>query len=116
MVDTSAIETVEVGGQAVPRHYGSAADEYEAAHRGAVVIRRSHEGRLRVTGRDRLDLLHRELPGADLASFRFKALRPTFDGQTMQVNGQPQADGKTVKLWAQDHAGWLTMDAVATLR
>jgi 3-methylfumaryl-CoA hydratase len=32
----------------------------------------------------------------------------------MQVNGQP--DGNTVKLWAQDHEGWLTMDAVATLR
>mgnify|MGYP001091048682 CR=1 FL=1 len=25
-------------------------------------------------------------------------------------------NGKTVKLWAQDHEGWLTMDAVATLR
>ena len=37
-------------------------------------------------------------------------------GHRLQVNGQPQADGKTVQLWAQDHAGWLTMDAVATLR
>ena len=27
-----------------------------------------------------------------------------------------QADGKTVRLWAQDHEGWLTMDATATLR
>ena len=26
------------------------------------------------------------------------------------------ADGKTVQLWAQDHEGWLTMDATATLR
>src|SRR4029079_669914 len=59
MVNTGAIETVEVGGQAVPRHYGSAVEEFHAAHRGAVVIRRSHEGRLRITGRDRLDLLHR---------------------------------------------------------
>ena len=25
-------------------------------------------------------------------------------------------DGKTVRLWAQDHEGWLTMDATATLR
>jgi hypothetical protein len=25
-------------------------------------------------------------------------------------------NGKTIKLWAQDHEGWLTMDAVATLR
>ena len=67
-----------------------------------------------------LDLLRRELPQADVAEFRFKALRPTFDGQTMQVNGQLQpaagGTGQTVKLWAQDHAGWLTMEAVATLR
>jgi tRNA-modifying protein YgfZ len=58
-VSAGAIETVEVGGQAVPLHYGSPADEFAAAHSSAVVIRRSHEGRLRVTGRDRLDLLHR---------------------------------------------------------
>jgi folate-binding protein YgfZ len=58
-VGASAIETVEVGGQAVPLHYGSPADEFASAHSGVVVIRRSHEGRLRVTGRDRLDLLHR---------------------------------------------------------
>ena len=63
-----------------------------------------------------LDLLRRELPAAEVASFRFKAVRPTFDLHPFQVNGQLQADGKTVKLWAQDHEGWLTMDAVATLR
>ena len=63
-----------------------------------------------------MDLLRRELPAADVASFRFKAVRPTYDGRPMRVNGQLQADGKTVKLWAQDHQGWLTMDAVATLR
>ena len=63
-----------------------------------------------------MDLLRREMPAADVAAFRFKAVRPTFDGQPMRVNGQMQADGKTVKLWAQDHEGWLTMDAVAILR
>ena len=57
-----------------------------------------------------------ELTAAELAAFRFKALRPTFDGRPMRVNGAPQADGKTVHLWAQDHEGWLTMDAVATLK
>jgi 3-methylfumaryl-CoA hydratase len=61
-----------------------------------------------------MDLLRREAPGADVASFRFKAVRPTFDGHPMRVNGQ--RDGNTVKLWAQDHEGWLTMDASATLR
>jgi 3-methylfumaryl-CoA hydratase len=63
-----------------------------------------------------MDLLRRQLPQADVASFRFKAVRPTFDLHPFQLNGQLQADGQTVKLWAQDHEGWLTMDAEATLR
>jgi 3-methylfumaryl-CoA hydratase len=63
-----------------------------------------------------MDLLRRELPGADVASFRFKAVRPTFDLNAFHVSGQPQADGKTIRLWASDHEGWLTMDATAVLR
>jgi len=63
-----------------------------------------------------LDLLRRQMPGADVASFRFKAVRPTFDLNAFHVNGQPQADGKTIRLWASDHDGWLTMDATAVLR
>ncbi|RQP24900.1 FAS1-like dehydratase domain-containing protein [Piscinibacter terrae] len=63
-----------------------------------------------------MDLVRRNLPDADVATFRFKAVRPTFDLNPFRVNGQLQDDGKTVKLWAQDHEGWLTMDAVATLR
>ena len=63
-----------------------------------------------------MDLVRRHAPEADVASFRFKAVRPTFDLNPFRVNGQLQDDGKTIKLWAQDHEGWLTMDAVATLR
>ncbi len=63
-----------------------------------------------------MDLLRRELPQADVASFRFKAVRPTFDLHPFKVNGELQADGRTVRLWAQDHEGWLTMDATAVLR
>ena len=63
-----------------------------------------------------LDLLRRELPGAELASFRFKAVRPTFDLNAFRVSAALLPDGKTVHLWAQDHQGWLTMDASATLR
>jgi 3-methylfumaryl-CoA hydratase len=63
-----------------------------------------------------MDLLRRHEPDADVASFRFKAVRPTFDGNAFRVCGVPEADGRSVKLWAQDHEGWLTMDAVATLR
>ncbi|HEX7440272.1 MAG TPA: MaoC family dehydratase N-terminal domain-containing protein [Caldimonas sp.] len=63
-----------------------------------------------------LDLLRRERPQADVASFRFKAVRPTFDLHPFRVNGAPAADGRSVRLWASDHEGWLTMDASATLR
>jgi len=63
-----------------------------------------------------MDLLRRNLPNADVAEFRFRAVRPTFDLHPFAVNGMPQADARTVKLWAHDHEGWLTMDAVATLR
>jgi 3-methylfumaryl-CoA hydratase len=63
-----------------------------------------------------MDLLRRNAPDADVASFRFKAVRPTFDLNSFKVNGAPQQDGKTVRLWAEDHEGWLTMDATATLR
>jgi 3-methylfumaryl-CoA hydratase len=63
-----------------------------------------------------MDLLRRNLPDADVATFRFKAVRPTFDLNSFQVNGALQEDGRSVRLWAQDHEGWLTMDAIATLR
>ncbi|QCO03376.1 FAS1-like dehydratase domain-containing protein [Azospirillum argentinense] len=62
-----------------------------------------------------LDLLRHRLPEAEVASFRFKAVRPTFDINPFSVCGTPLADGKTVHLWAKDHDGWLTMDATAVL-
>jgi 3-methylfumaryl-CoA hydratase len=63
-----------------------------------------------------LDLLRHERPEADLAAFQFKAVRPTFDVNNFHVCGRPQMDGKTIHLWARDHEGWLTMDAMATIR
>ena len=62
-----------------------------------------------------LDLLHRQMPGATVARFEFKAVRPTFDLHPFRLNGQPSPDGSTVRLWAEDHEGWLTMQATATL-
>jgi len=62
-----------------------------------------------------MDLLRRHLPDAQVASFDFKAVRPTFDIHPFSVHGQPSADGKTIRLWGRDHEGWLTMDATATL-
>ncbi|MEQ6434832.1 MaoC family dehydratase N-terminal domain-containing protein [Comamonas sp. w2-DMI] len=62
-----------------------------------------------------VDLLRRSLPGARLAAFDFKAVRPTFDLHPFSVHGRPREDGKTVALWAQDHEGFLTMQATALL-
>lgn len=62
-----------------------------------------------------LDLLRRQMPHSRVATFSFKALRPTFDQHRFRVNGALQADGKAVDLWAQDHEGWLTMQGQATL-
>jgi 3-methylfumaryl-CoA hydratase len=61
-----------------------------------------------------MDLLRRHAPAAQVVGFMFKAVRPTFDLHPFRLNGR--SDGKTVRLWAQDHQGWLTMDAVATLK
>ena len=62
-----------------------------------------------------VDLVRRQVPGAVIKSFSFKAVRPTFDLHPFTLNGQPSADGKTVRLWAEDHEGWLTMQATAEL-
>ena len=61
-----------------------------------------------------MDLVRRHAPDAQVASFRFKAVRPTFDLHPFKLNGR--REGNEVKLWAQDHEGWLTMDATAVLK
>lgn len=61
------------------------------------------------------DLVRRHAPKALLRRFEFKAVRPTFDLHPFQVKAQAAGDGKTVRLWAQDHEGWLTMQATAEL-
>ena len=61
------------------------------------------------------DLLRWQLPDAHVAAFEFRAVRPLFDLHPFTVCGAPLADGKTFHLWAQDHEGWLTMDATARI-
>jgi 3-methylfumaryl-CoA hydratase len=56
-----------------------------------------------------LDLVRRQVPVAFIKRFDFKVVRPTFDLHPFRLNGQPSADGKSVRVWAQDHEGWLTM-------
>lgn len=62
-----------------------------------------------------LDLLRRQVQGARVVAFDFKALRPTFDLHPFSVHGKPREDGRSIDLWAQDHEGLLTMQATATV-
>jgi 3-methylfumaryl-CoA hydratase len=64
-----------------------------------------------------VDLLRRHTD-RPLKRFTFKAVRPTFecaDQRLLQVNAQLHSDGQHCRLWAQDHEGWLTMQADAEL-
>jgi 3-methylfumaryl-CoA hydratase len=62
-----------------------------------------------------IDLLRLQLPGVFIKSFRFKSVRPSFDLHPLRLNASPSPDGKTVELCAQDHLGWVTMQATAEL-
>ena len=62
-----------------------------------------------------IDLVRRNAPHAFIKSFNFKAVRPTFDLHPFRLNGQTSEDGKSVRLAAQDHEGWLTMLGTAEL-
>jgi 3-methylfumaryl-CoA hydratase len=63
-----------------------------------------------------LDLLRHEKPDAVVARYEFRAVRPVFDINHFFVCGEPQSDGKTIRLWAKDHEGAITMDATAVIR
>ena len=62
-----------------------------------------------------LDLLRSERPNAVVQRYEFRAVRPLFDIHPFDVCGEPAADGKSVRLWAKDHEGWLAMDATAQI-
>ena len=61
-----------------------------------------------------LDLLRRQLPGARVVRFAFKAMQPVFDIAPFRVCGR--RDGaQSVRLWAVTPDGLLAMDARAEL-
>jgi 3-methylfumaryl-CoA hydratase len=62
-----------------------------------------------------LDLLRWEKPDAMVTRYEFRAVRPLFDIHEFDVCGALGSDGKSVRLWARDHDGWLAMEATATL-
>ena len=60
-----------------------------------------------------LDLLRRNLPGATVSRFSFRAVSPLFDTSPFSTCGQPE--GNQVRLWAQNETGGLAMEASATV-
>jgi 3-methylfumaryl-CoA hydratase len=62
-----------------------------------------------------VDLVQRELPQARIASFSFRAVGPLFDIEPFTLCGSPEADGRTVRLWARNVRGELAMQAEALL-
>ena len=64
-----------------------------------------------------VDLVRRELPGAHIRAFTFKAASPLFDIHPFSVCGRREgndADG-SIALWARNHEGQLAMQARAEL-
>jgi len=62
-----------------------------------------------------LELLKRNMPGATISGFTFRAIKPLFDIAPFTVSGRLEADGKTAKLWAATSEGLLAMEATATV-
>ena len=61
-----------------------------------------------------VDLLRRNVPGAVMRTFRFRALRPLFDTAPFTTLGTPDAASGSARLWTRDAEGAMTMDAEAT--
>ena len=62
-----------------------------------------------------VDALLQQIGGNKITKFKFRAMHPVFDGNDFQVCGSlPDSEGHC-KLWIQDHAGALCMDASATV-
>jgi 3-methylfumaryl-CoA hydratase len=86
-------------------HYDRSYAEREEGYHGLVV-----HGPLIATLL--VDLLRRQLPGARLREFSFRALRPLIDTDDFMLCAAPQEDG-TVRLWAQDSGGQVATHATA---
>jgi 3-methylfumaryl-CoA hydratase len=61
-----------------------------------------------------IDALCREAPGARIARYAFKALRPVFDTAPFYVCGR--RDGAGATLWIEDAQGALCMEATAQMQ
>lgn len=57
--DTYTAQGATLAPDGIPLHFGDIKSEYRTANKNAVLMDRSHEGRLEASGRDRLNLVHR---------------------------------------------------------
>ena len=62
-----------------------------------------------------VDLLRRNRPDAQVASFSFTGVAPVFEGEELSLNGSPPGGDGAVKLWASGPGGRLAMRAEARL-
>ena len=62
-----------------------------------------------------VELVRRQAPSALIQRFDFETVRPTFDLHPFRLNAQPSEDEKTVRVRAQNHQGWLTMQGTVGL-
>jgi 3-methylfumaryl-CoA hydratase len=63
-----------------------------------------------------LDEVRKRHPGAAIARFEMRAMRPLFDGQAFALCGRDEPATKSVQLWSRDGAGAQCTDASAWLR
>jgi len=61
-----------------------------------------------------LDALRRNMAGAQVVRFEFRAASPLFDTAPFAVCGAPQNE-HTIRLWAKNESGGLAMDATAVI-
>ena len=62
-----------------------------------------------------LELLRHKTAGRRLDHYSFRAVSPLFDTAGFSVNGIPDADGRSAKLWATGPQGQLAMEATAVI-
>lgn len=55
----------------------------------------------------------RHFPGVSVRHFIFRAIRPAFEGEQLRLCGR--RDGDQIELWTVNQAGFVTMQATATL-
>jgi len=60
-----------------------------------------------------MDLYRREMPETPLKSFAVRAVSPLYDTHDFKVQGRPNEDGTSARLWALNHEGHLAMSAEA---